>query len=378
MLLAPLPIAARSGGTLATASRPSTALSTPVASPRRPSGTTSRHGARVDGQPVAGQLRRRRPRRAAPRSGTGPPAGGGRCRTQVRRDHAGAGPRDDQQADAAHSPAPRPSCATVGTNDDIPMMPSPSVSEPEGRAAEARSRAAGRGRPAGCGDPPLDERRTRRQRQHGQHRQHDGRRVDAVATLGQRGHQQGDRGHQQDQARDVDAARVRGRRLGDPPQADGQQQQRAPAPRPTAYVSRQPVPTSRAAARIAPAVMPRPTLAPQIEVACTRAGPGAKSWASTASPQARTAAPPTPSSTRAATNSSGSCATAQTQRADGQRAEPGDVHPAAAVGVAEHAGGEQGAGEADDHRAQDPGAGHRRRRRGRRRWPAPWPSASRR
>ena len=44
VLFAPLPIAARSGGTLATASLPSSALSTPVARPATIKGGTRRHG----------------------------------------------------------------------------------------------------------------------------------------------------------------------------------------------------------------------------------------------------------------------------------------------------------------------------------------------
>ena len=68
--------------------------------------------------------------------------------------------------------------------------------------------------------------------------------------------------------------------------------------------------------------MPRPTLAPQTEVACTRAGPGAKTCASRARPQARIAAPPTPSSTRAAMKSTGSCATAQISEPSPSAASP--------------------------------------------------------
>ena len=64
-----------------------------------------------------------------------------------------------------------------------------------------------------------------------------------------------------------------------------------------------------AADSTAPTVIPSPTLVPHTAVAWVRRRGSVKSWARIARPQASTAAPPTPSSTRPATNPTASQAT---------------------------------------------------------------------
>ena len=65
------------------------------------------------------------------------------------------------------------------------------------------------------------------------------------------------------------------------------------------------------AASTTPAVIPSPTLAPQIAEPWPRSAGVRAPWARIASPHARIAAPPTPSSTRAPTKSALPVATAQ-------------------------------------------------------------------
>ena len=210
---------------------------------------------------------------------------------------------------AVHRLAPSPSWATVGTNDDIPMMPRPRVNDPS-VAARNRGARSSAGSTSGCGTRRSTKPKPTAARAASTPRTTVGPSMPLRPWVSA-------------ETSSVIAATSRTRpgtsiRRGsvadDSPIRTRLGHSRSSATTPTtAYDSRQPDPKSRAAARIAPAVMPRPTLAPQMEVACTRAGPGAKSWASTARPQANTAAPPTPSTTRAATNSTGSCDTAQTR-----------------------------------------------------------------
>ena len=88
----------------------------------------------------------------------------------------------------------------------------------------------------------------------------------------------------------------------------------------------------------------------------TRGGLGGRRGRGSASPQASTAAPPSPSSTRAATSTALAGAGRAAERRPGPAAPGRRRRPGAAEGVAERARGEQPGGEADAHRAQDPGA----------------------
>ena len=84
-----------------------------------------------------------------------------------------------------------------------------------------------------------------------------------------------------------------------------------------------------------PAAIPTPTLAPQTAEKRPRSCGSAAAWASTARPQASTAAPPTPSRVRAATNRRGARRDRAAHGAEPHQQQPGEVDPASAERVTE-------------------------------------------
>ena len=256
---------------------------------------------------------------------------------------------------AAHSPRPSPSWAMVGVNDDMPMIPAPRTSEPPVAARNRGCRSS-----SGSSSGAATRRSTRTNATSATSASAPSTTVGTSTPLRpwvSARDREGHRGDQQHQPGHVDPAPDGGRGLGDPAQARRHQQQREHGGHPVGSAA------SRTRSRGAPPARrrprcrgrrwrPRPTWRAS---APGRAGSGAR-----ARPARRPARPHRrrPATTRAATKSTGSRATAQRTRPapwrPARRRRPGDgrgCHPARRRRAAR--------GQADAHRAEDPGPCHR-------------------
>ena len=135
-------MAARSAGTLATASRPSTALSTPVANPATNNDGSSRHGDEPVSIPRASSC-------PIPTTSSaiairfGPESG----ILNLRSSNEASTLVTDQPATsqvATHSESPNPTWTRNGTLDVIPMMPMPTTSAPTVAARKPGERSSPR------------------------------------------------------------------------------------------------------------------------------------------------------------------------------------------------------------------------------------------
>ena len=264
-----LPIAARSAGTLAIASRPSMAFSTPVARPaqdhREPRAATATNRpaarSRAAGRPATKASSVRRPRTLQ------------RVREvadSIEVTTLDPGPREHGQGWRSTGSAPSPTWAIVGTKDDMPMIPAPRNSEPpvaarnRGCLSSSGSRAAARPG-ARRGRTPRSDTTDRRPARPSC--------IDAVAALGERRDREGRRRDQQDQSGHVDPACVTA--TADSASGAGSEARSTSASDRGHGVGLAPAgPDVERGREDGAAVMPRPTLAAQTEVAWMRAGPG--------------------------------------------------------------------------------------------------------
>ena len=355
MLFAPLPTLPRPGGTLATASRPSAALSTPLATPATSSPGTNRTRSiratpycsacpprRRAARPRAGPARRRGPgcRRASSAVTTLGPTTAASAAERQRRDARARGPTKPERYDiSAITPAPVANAATVAAANG-------------GCRNSARSSIGGSLR-------ALDH-HERDQQQHPPPEQPITSGRPAQPALDQRGQQRAHPAGQQDHARQVERPRSAG---GTPHHPRGAPTASASAAAQHARTRRASERRSSPAASSGPTAIPAPTLAPQTPLARRgRAGREGRRDEPEAGGDHRRAADaldaPGPS-----TKTSVRATSAATRRRPPSSSEPGDEDAAAAAVVGERAGGQQGRPEADAHRAEDPGPARTCRRR---------------
>ena len=275
---------------------------------------------------------------------------------QQRGHDAGAGPGDRGQAGRPEPAAVGRAAPSPGVNDAIPIIPAPRTSEPPVAARNRGCRSS-----SGSSSGAATRRSTRTNAASATSASTPSTTVgsvDAVAALGQGGDRQRHRGDQQHQSGDVDAG------AGPPPTT-----------RPSSAGSA----ATSSSASAAVTQYDRPPAGADVE---ERRQHGARDDAEPdrRAPHRRGAQPLR--TERVAVRERGQAAgqhrgTAaalddpagdEQHRLDGHRAEtapdggrgqPGDVHAAAAERVADDAGREQQPGQADAHRAEDPGPRHR-------------------
>lgn len=260
-------MAARDAGTLATASRPSSALSSPVATPHTAIAGAIRHGDDPASSPRASDSP---PVTTTRQAASGPGPVNGRWTSRRASEEATLAP--DQQVISrlpAQRPCPSPACTTVGTNDVVPTMPMPSTMAPTVAPRNRGSRNS-------AGSSSGDETRVSTH----PNTASSSTAAPPMATVAP---VTPERPCVRALTSRVSAALSRTRpgrstrrrttgRVGATQRVVAGTRTSATAPT-TPYTSRHPVPMSRAAASNAPTEMPRATLAPQTAVAWPRSRP---------------------------------------------------------------------------------------------------------
>ena len=222
MLLAPLPMAARSGGTEATDSRPSTALSTPVASPVTRNAGASRQGDESAVTPRASSSPT--PTTASEMAITVGPGVVMWTRRTTRDVTTLVTDQTSNGRVAWPSVAPSPCWTSPAAFEAIAMMPSPTTAEPMVATRKAGDLISA-GSTSGSATRRCDDREPGAEGD-GRDAQTEHQRGQPRPRLGDGRHERGEAEREQDHAGDVDAPRRDGRRLAQAVVAGGREDER--------------------------------------------------------------------------------------------------------------------------------------------------------